>query len=149
MDRGTSLNVAILRAAVAHWDDSKGDPSIWRHYMAEDVMLWSLGRGRKGVDFSANRMGHAGLMEYLRDLVTNFRMEYYKLDETVAEGDTVVGIGRTAWTALATGRKVETPVVIVTRFRAGKIVSWDEYWDTAAAMHAAGAIELPAFETSP
>jgi hypothetical protein len=105
--------------------------------MAEDVALWSLGRGRKGVDFSANRIGHAGLMEYLRDLVANFRMVHYTLDETVAEGDTVVGIGRTAWTAIATGRTVDTPVVIVTRFRDGKIVGWDEYWDTAAAILAA------------
>jgi ketosteroid isomerase-like protein len=136
-------NAAILREAIRRWDASKGDPEIWHDYMSDDVSLWSLGQGRKGVDFSAKRDGRDQLREYLSVLLSNFQMVHYTLDETVAEGNTVVGIGRTAWTAKGTGRTVETPVVIVAKFRGGQIRSWHEYWDTAAALYAAGVTQVP------
>ncbi len=58
-------------------------------------------------------------------------MDLWEIDDTVAEGDRVVGIGRTGWTAKATGKSFVTPIVIVTRWRDGLMCEYGEYYDTA------------------
>ncbi|MCG7520548.1 nuclear transport factor 2 family protein [Ruegeria sp. Ofav3-42] len=129
----TQSNVEKLRAAFAAWNDSKAsDIGMWEKYTTQDLCIRSLGRGQYGLDFSCSRDGHAELKEYLEDLTGAFRMEHWTLKDTIAQDDRVVGIGVTAWTNKKTGRTVETPIVIICRFRDGLVCKYEEYYDTAA-----------------
>ena len=64
-------------------------------------------------------------------------MEHWTLEETVSEGDRVVGLGTTAWTCKATGKRVETHIAVVCRFRYGRICELHEFYDTASVAAAA------------
>ena len=125
-------NRARLKEAWARWAESKGDPpSMWREYMSDDIQLFSLADGDSRIAFTQKRSGYAEIEEYLDGLVSNFSMNLWEINETVAEGDRVVGIGRTGWTAKATGKSFITPIVIVTRWRDGMMCEYGEYYDTA------------------
>lgn len=128
----TQENVQRLREAWAKWNACKGDtPAMWKDYMAEDVKLFSLADGDTHAPFTCARQGFAEVELYLQGLVGAFSMDHWRIDETVAENDRVVGIGSTGWTCRETGKSFVTPIVIVTRWRNGKICDYGEYYDTA------------------
>ncbi|QAX31539.1 nuclear transport factor 2 family protein [Leisingera sp. NJS204] len=126
-------NAEILREAMTRWNGCKaGDLAMWDDYTTEDMCMRSMGEGAHGLDFSAARNGRAQLRSYLSELTSAFEMEHWTLEETVSEGDRVVGLGTTAWTCKATGKRVETPVAIVCRFRDGRICDLHEFYDSAS-----------------
>lgn len=132
MSGETQENVRRLHEAWAKWNDSKGNsPSMWKDYMTEDVKLFSLSDGDAHTPFTAARRGFTEVERYLEGLVRTFSMNHWRIDDTVAEGDRVVGIGSTGWTNNETGKPFVTPIVIVTRWRKGKICEYGEYYDTA------------------
>ncbi len=125
-------NTALLREAWERWHECRGaDLTMWHDYMATDVRITSLADGREGLHFTTARRGHAALDEYLQGLTGIFAMDHWTIDETVAEGDRVVGIGSTGWTHRANDRAFHTPIVIVTTWKEGKITQYREYYDTA------------------
>ena len=127
-------NAARMREAWARWNDCKGaDCGMWKSYMTEDISLFSLADGNSTLPFTSSRSGLDELMAYLKGLTSAFDMEFWTLDETVAEGDRVIGIGSTGWTNKKTGKSFVSPVVIVTRWRDGSICEYGEYYDTAKA----------------
>ena len=128
----TTDNAARLREVWGKWDACKGaDLSLWEEYMTEDVSLYSLAEGQGPFDFLTPRKGLPEVQEYLKGLTEAFIMQKWQIDETVSEGDRVVGIGSTAWQHRETGKIFDTPVVIVTRWRDGQICEYQEYYDTA------------------
>ncbi|MFY0308501.1 nuclear transport factor 2 family protein [Leisingera sp. D0M16] len=131
-------NAEILREAMGRWNACKaGDLAMWDDYTSEDMCLRSLAEGGHGLDFSAARNGREELRSYLSELTSAFEMEHWTLEETVSEGDRVVGLGTTAWTCKATGKRVETPIAVVCRFRDGRICELHEFYDTASVAAAA------------
>ncbi|WP_171182250.1 nuclear transport factor 2 family protein [Ruegeria sp. HKCCD8929] len=125
-------NVLRLREAWANWNDCKGhNPSMWEGYMTEDVKLFSLSDGDPRTPFTAARQGFAEVELYLEGLVGTFSMDHWRIDDAVAEGDHVIGIGSTGWTHKGTGKSFVTPIIIVTRWRNGRICEYGEYYDTA------------------
>ena len=125
-------NVALMHEAWGRWESTKGaDLSIWDDYMAEDFKLFSLSDGSAEVPFTVARNGLQELKEYLEGLTNAFAMDHWKIVETIAQGDRVVGIGTTGWKNKATGKAFVTPIVIVTRWRDGRICEYSEYYDTA------------------
>lgn len=132
MSGETHENVRRLREAWEKWNESKGKtPSMWRDYMSEDVKLFSLSDGDVHTPFTSAREGLAEVEQYLAGLVGTFSMDHWRIDDTVAEGDRVIGIGSTGWTNRETGKPFVTPIVIVTRWRNGMIFEYSEYYDTA------------------
>ena len=128
----TPDNAGRMREAWSRWDACKGaDLSIWEEFMTEDVRLFSLADGQGPFTFLAPRKGLGEVQTYLKGLTDTFAMERWQIDETISEGDRVVGIGSTAWTHRETGKTFDTPVVIVTRWRDGQIYEYQEYYDTA------------------
>ncbi|MBY6140283.1 nuclear transport factor 2 family protein [Leisingera daeponensis] len=126
-------NADILREAMARWNDCKaGDLTMWDEYTSEDMCLRSMGEGQHGINFSSARNGREQMHSYLAELTNAFEMEHWTLEETVSEGDRVVGLGTTAWTCKATGKRVETPIVLVCRFRGGRICELHEFYDSAS-----------------
>ena len=74
---------------------------------------------------------------YFDGLLTDWTMVHYTIDEYIAQGDTVVARGSTAWVNKQTGKRAETPKVDFWRFRDGKAVEFYEYFDTACVAAAA------------
>ncbi|WP_420585652.1 nuclear transport factor 2 family protein [Ruegeria sp.] len=129
----TQSNVEKMRKAFAEWNDCKAsDVGMWEKYTTEDLCMRSLGRGQYGLEFSCSRDGRAEMQEYLEDLTRAFEMQHWTLKDTIAQDDRVVGIGTCAWTHKDTGKTVETPIVIICRFRDGLVCEYEEYYDTAA-----------------
>jgi uncharacterized protein len=64
-------------------------------------------------------------------------MIHYTTDEFIAEGDRVAMRGSTAWRSRKTGRVIDTPKADFVTFRDGKIVEFQEFYDTAVLMAAA------------
>lgn len=125
-------NAARLREAWTMWRDTRGsDLTMWKDYMSEDIKLFSLADGDKCLPFTSSRQGYAELHDYLERLTGTFSMDHWEIDETVAEGDRVIGIGSTGWTHKQSGKSFVTPIVIVTRWRDGMMCEYGEYYDTA------------------
>jgi len=93
--------------------------------------LCSFSDGDAQTPFTAARRGYSEIELYLEGLLNTFSMDHWRIDDTVAEGDKVVGIGSTGWTSKDTGKSFVTPIVIVTRWRNGMICEYGEYYDTA------------------
>lgn len=126
-------NAEMLRTAFAQWNECKGtDLTIWDQYTTDDLRMCSLGGGHYGLNFSCARNGRAQMHAYLKDLTYAFEMQHWTLHDTIAQDDRVVGIGSTAWTHKATGKRAETPIVVICRFRDGLVCEYEEFYDTAA-----------------
>ncbi len=131
-------NVAILQEAYWRWAEGKGkDLDGWTAIMDEAISLRSIGQGGAGVEFSSPRTGRSGVLDYLERLTRDWDMLSYEMDEFVAQGDRVVAIGRCAWRNKRTGKVADTRKVDLWRFKDGRVIEFEELFDTAAAMAAA------------
>ena len=74
---------------------------------------------------------------YFEGLLSGWAMKHSSMDEYIAQGDTVVARGSTAWINKRTGKRAETPKVDFWRFRDGKAVEFYEYFDAACVAAAA------------
>ncbi len=126
------VNTAVLKSAMAAWDACKGtDYTCWLDVTTDDMELQSLASGGYGLDFTRKSSTREEFLGYIEGLTSTHAMNYYRADKFVAEGDMVVAIGATSWTTRATGKRFDTPYVLICRFRDGKIFEMAEYYDTA------------------
>jgi len=63
-------------------------------------------------------------------------MNFYDINEYVAQGDRVVAIGECSWTHKRTRKTVTIPKVDIWLFENGKATQFMEYFDTYAAIEA-------------
>jgi len=132
------MHVATLREAYREWERSYGvNADCWLSFLDDNVTLRSLSEGRPGMEFTRRRQSKAEVAAYLTALTTDWQMNYFRMEEFVAQGDRVVAIGSCGWTNLKTGKTVNTPKVDVWRFRNGKATEFFELYDTAAVQAAA------------
>jgi len=130
-------NLEELRSAYREWDESRGaDPCVWLDLMADDVVLRSIADGSAGMEFSAPRQGIAEAAQYFAELTRAWEMLYFVVDDLFSAGDRAVMVGRCAWRYRATGKEVASPTAHIWRFRDEKIVSFEEFYDTARALAA-------------
>ncbi|MBY6065829.1 nuclear transport factor 2 family protein [Leisingera aquaemixtae] len=128
----TKSNAELLYEAWGKWNESKGsDPAMWRDYVNEDFKLFSLANGQHGVPFTAQCECYEDFERYLNGLLSTFEMLEWEVSETVSEGDTVVGLGRTRWKHRETKKEFDTPVAFVTRWADGRMYEYREFYDTA------------------
>jgi hypothetical protein len=131
-------NVALLKDAYGRWNGSKGaSVDHWFEIVDPNIKFGSLARGAPPVAFLTTYDNREALREYFKDLLANWSMIHYTVDEYVAQGDAVFVRGSCAWTNKHTGRSVETPKVDFWRFRGGKAIEFYEYYDTASVLQAA------------
>jgi ketosteroid isomerase-like protein len=130
-------NVAKLQDAYRQWHESKGKSvQAWVDLVADNVRLRSLADGRPGVDFTREVRSKDEFMRYFTGLLGDWEMIHYTTDVFLVDGDRVVMRGSTAWKNRKTGRVVETRKADFVTFHEGKIVEFDEFYDTAAMMAA-------------
>ncbi|WP_114943220.1 nuclear transport factor 2 family protein [Microvirga calopogonii] len=131
-------NVTILRETYARWVDTKGnDCECWMDIIADDVSLGSLAEGSPEVPFTMRRSSKSGVRAYLEDLMRDWEMISHSMNEFIAQDDRVAVIGRAVWRHKGTGKVADTRKVDIWRFRDGKAVDFEEYYDTAGLIAAA------------
>ncbi|MEZ5667159.1 MAG: nuclear transport factor 2 family protein [Alphaproteobacteria bacterium] len=135
MDKDT---LERLRSAYREWNDSKaGSIDIWLNLVADEVDFRSIADGMPGMEFSAARRSRAEVRDYLERLTRDWTMVHQTMDRFVADGDTIVALGRCAWQNKQTGRTVQSPKADVWTFNRGKAIAFFEFYDTAKAFGAA------------
>ena len=138
-------NVEILRRGYALWNDTKANSvAHWLDLIADDVHWRSLADGATGMEFTGACACKADVQRYFANLADQWAMNYYSVDEFIAQGDRVVMIGRCGWRNKKTGATLDTPKVDIIKMRDSRIVDFFELYDTAKALAAArGAAATP------
>ena len=90
----------------------------------------------EGVPFGGEYRGRQGVGRFFAELNEHEQVTRFEPREFIAQGDRVVACGVYACTAKATGRKVESEWVHLFTIRNGKVVKFQEHFDTAAAVNA-------------
>ncbi|MEM7258110.1 MAG: nuclear transport factor 2 family protein [Pseudomonadota bacterium] len=125
-------NVSLIREAYEKWHDTKGGSiDHWTSLLGDEIKFMSLAQGAQGVEFTSAPHTKEQIGGYFEGLTTQFTMNYYHVDEYIAQNDRVVVKGKTSWTNKASGKTVETPKVDIFRLQDGKVVEFEEYYDTA------------------
>ena len=134
-----ATNTVMLKACYDQWDSSKGGSiDAWMGILAEDIDFRSLAMGCDPcIGFTRPRSSRAEVRGYLEELVRDWEMIHFTVDNYIAQGDCVAAIGSTAWRNRGTGREVGTQKADIWRFRDGKAVAFFEFYDTAAMLDAA------------
>lgn len=132
-------NTEILKEAYRRWDQSHGaSVDHWFDVVvADNISFGSVPRGAAPLQFARQYDGRAQLRGYFDTLLSEWTMSYYRINEYVAQCDSVFARGATAWTNKKTGKVAETPKVDYWRFKDGKAVEFYEYFDTACVAAAA------------
>ncbi len=119
----TQANVQTIRnfyAAFGSGDvqtivDGLTDDVHWYSHFTEDVP-W-------GGDFS----GKANVPGFFSAIYNNVDVNLFSADEFVAEGDSVISMGRVGATSQAAGKIDETPWVFIWKFDGDKVCSYEQY----------------------
>jgi len=129
----SEANVQLLKEAYRRWSDSKGQSvDHWfDNVIGPQIKFNSIPRGAPAVPFAKSYDDRSELRGYFDGLLADWSMQYYTMNEYVAQGDTVVALGECAWTNKKTKKVAKTPKVDFWRFKDGKAVEFHEYFDTA------------------
>ncbi|MFB6420188.1 MULTISPECIES: nuclear transport factor 2 family protein [Bradyrhizobium] len=135
----SEANVALLKDAYREWNDSKGlNVDYWfDNVIGPEIKFDSVPRGAEPMPFAKHYDDRAELRSYFADLLADWSMQYFTMNEYVAQGDTVVARGECAWTNKRTGKVAKTPKVDFWKFKDGKAVEYHEFFDTASVVAAA------------
>ena len=107
--------------------------------MLDDSVQWEAVKGGEGVVPHAGlRQGRLAVSEFFSLVGANVTFDVFEPQEFIAQGDTVVALGRYAGKAIPTGRAMGGDWAMVFTFRDGKIVRFREFTDSAALVRAFG-----------
>ena len=128
-----------LKLAYTNWRETKGgnldqvlglfDEQIEMHSVLEPDVQHELARVQRSREDTRN---------YFRELLDNWDMVDFPTERIVADGDTVVWIGRCHWRNKHDGKELNTPKIDVWTFRNGKAVRFFEMFDSLGFARAAG-----------
>ena len=135
------LPLAELKAAYRNWRESKGanvdqvlnlfDDNIEMHSVLEPDVSHELARVQTSREDARN---------YFKALLDDWEMIDFPEDKVIADGDTVVWIGRCSWRNKHDGKTIDTPKIDVWTFRNGKAVRFFEMFDSLGFARAASLI---------
>lgn len=123
-------NVTLVQQSYAAF--SRGDIQAIVNACSDQVE-WRTPKP-EGVPFGGDYRGRDQVARFFAELNQHEEITRFEPREYVAQGDRVVALGSYACKARATGRKAESDWVHVFTIRNGKIVRFQEYFDTAAAL---------------
>jgi len=132
-------NVTILQDVYSEWHKTKGDPSVVLEILADEIRWGSAADGKLGMDFAKKRASKEEVAGYFHELVNEWSMEFFHVNEMVAQGGRVVVLCECSWTNKRTGKRITLPKVDVWYLENGIAIEFMEYFDTHAAVEAATA----------
>jgi len=137
METADPKNLAKLKDTYRAWHTTKGKSvDVWMDLFAENVRLRSLAGGRPGAAFTEEVRSKAQMGQYFSGLLNDWQMIHYTTDEFIVDGNRIAMRGSTAWSNRKTGRVVETRKADFVTFKDGKIVEFEEFYDTAGLLAA-------------
>ncbi|MFN3726320.1 MAG: nuclear transport factor 2 family protein [Allosphingosinicella sp.] len=125
------LPINQVADAYRTWRESRGsnvDEVI--DMMADEVEMRSVLDPGLPDDLAADRKTREEARQYFEVLSRDWEMIDYPQEKIVANGDTVVWIGRCHWRHKASGREINSPKVDIWTFRDGKAVKFMEMFDS-------------------
>jgi len=112
----------------------RGDLPAILAQLANDI-VWES-EGPAIISFTGIRRGIPETTGFFEALARDHSDSRVTITDYVADGDTVMTLGRYTATMKATGKKLDSPIAHYWKFRAGKIVRYVGLVDTAAAAEA-------------
>lgn len=130
-----------LKSAYENWRATKGgnldevlnlfDDQIEMHSVLEPNVQHELARVQ---------VSREDTRKYFSELLDNWQMIDFPTEKILADGDTVVWIGRCHWRNKHDGNELDTPKIDVWKFRNGKAVRFFEMFDSLGFAKAASLI---------
>jgi uncharacterized protein len=121
-------NRQIVEQAYANF--KAGDIPTLLRSMSDDVS-WQLPE-IENVPFAGKRQGRGAVGEFFSTLASQQDVRSFEPHEFIAQGDKVVALGHYVWQVKANGRTYESDFAHVFTVRAGRIVGFHEFMDSAA-----------------
>ena len=123
----SEANVQLLKEAYRQWNDSRGASvdSWFDKVIGPQIKFDSIPRGAEPVPFAKRYDDRTELRGYFDGLLADRSMQYYTMNEYVAQGDTVVAL-----TEVAVGDEKGSDADVFT-IRAGKTARVQVHTDTA------------------
>ena len=122
-------NTKVVHDAYAAF--GRGDITTLLGYMTDDVQWQPVIGAAKHVPFSGARTGKTAVAEFFKQVSETEDFEQFEPREFVAQGDKVVALGGYKGKTPG-GRTFESEWVMIFTFRDGKVVSFQEFADSAA-----------------
>jgi len=136
--RDPGLPLDQLKSAYDNWRRTKGgnldevlnlfDDQIEMHSVLEPGVKHELARVQTSREDTK---------KYFRELLDNWEMIDFPTEKVLADGDTVVWIGRCHWRNKKDGKEIDTPKIDVWTFQNGKAVRFFEMFDSLGFARAA------------
>jgi len=134
-------NLAAVRSVYQNWHDSKGG-SVQEiiDLFDDDVEMRSALGAEVPSSVAGVHISKEQARDYFEGLLRDWEMIYYEVDRYIvdAAGDEIVMVGRCSFRNKATGGVLDTPKIDVCTFRDGKIVRFQESYDTLGFARAMG-----------
>lgn len=116
------------------------------NYLADDVRWFSIGPPEI-IPTAGVRYGRDQVEQYFATLDGMKDLDSFEPEEFIVQGDKVVAIGYLERSVPSTGRLMRSPVVHVFTLERGRIVEFQSFYDTAAAIAARQSANVDAAST--
>src|SRR3954469_5358381 len=134
-------NLEILRKAYANWANSKGaNVEEIIDMFDEDIEMHSALAPEVPAAIAGVHIRKSEARDYLAGLLNDWEMISYDVDRFIvdASGNEIVMVGRCAWRNKTNGNVVDSPKIDIHSFRDGKVVRFQESFDTLGFARALG-----------
>jgi uncharacterized protein len=121
-------NVKVVQDAYAAFQ--RGDIPGLLNSLADNI-VWTI-PGPKELPFVGQRTGRDQVAQFFAILAQHQEPEQFEPRTYVAQGDTVVALGRFRWRVKSNGNSAESDFAHVFTIRNGKVATFNEYTDTHA-----------------
>jgi len=118
---------------------AQGDLAPLFEAIADDVE-WTSNTVSENYRFGGRRTGRAGVLEALSLIAVDYAVRRYELKEVTAEGDTIWSYVDAEFMHRRTNKPIAFVLASRWKFRDGKIVAFEEFFDTAAVLEQEGRI---------
>ncbi|GEM_PF-3088803 len=137
----SDTDVERLRDTYKIWNDTKGEGdrprNAWLELFDEQIRIVSMGDVARGLSFAKPRRSRLEAVEYLLELLKEWKMEHWDPETFVHQGDHIAMFGRCTWTHRDTNKTMECRIAHLWTFKDGKATEVIEVFDSALAAAAA------------
>jgi uncharacterized protein len=122
-------NVKVVQDAYAAFQ--RGDIQGLLNSFADNI-VWTIPGPKDLLPFAGQRTGRGQVAQFFATLAQYQEPEQFEPRTYVAQGDTVVALGRFRWRVKSNGVSAESDFAHVFTIRNGKVAAFNEFTDTHA-----------------
>jgi ketosteroid isomerase-like protein len=137
----SDLPLDELADAYRKWRETKGaNVDQVLGLMADEIEMRSILEPNVPHELARTHRSREDAKAYFQSLFDDWEMIDFPQEKIVADGDTVVWIGRCSWRNRHDGKEIDTPKVDVWTFRNGKAIRFFEMFDSLGFARVTGLI---------